>query len=171
MEQISGKVPRGFTRYYVLYLLTERSMTGKEIIVEAEKRSEGAWSPSPGLIYPLLGRLVRDELIVELDDGGFEITAKGEEALQKYSKLQERLESQYRLVSKLGMKIFSTGRLLADEALDRITYVTSMARNKMAQRSRDAQERFEEMYEEFLVAELERIQREKDESALEKAST
>ncbi len=69
------------------------------------------------------------------------------------------------------MKIFSTGRLLADEALDRITYVTSMARDKMAQRSRDAQERFEEMYEEFLVAELERIQREKDESTLEKAST
>ena len=68
MSKVKGSVPRGFTRFYALHLLNSKPMTGKEIIIEAEKRSDGAWSPSPGLIYPLLGRLLRDELIEEGDN-------------------------------------------------------------------------------------------------------
>ncbi len=162
MSKVSGKVPRGFTRFYVLHLLTERSMTGKEIIEEAEEKSKGDWTPSPGLIYPLLGRLVRDALIAETDEGGFTITEKGEEALQQYTNLQRQLERQLDLVNDLGMSVYSRGRFVAEEAINRISDVTSSMWDRVTNRSGKAQQSFEEKYEEFLRSELERIEQRKN---------
>jgi DNA-binding PadR family transcriptional regulator len=162
MSKISGKVPRGFTRFYVLHLLTERPMTGKEIIVEADERSRGDWTPSPGLIYPLLGRLVRDGLIAETDEGGFTITEKGEETLQQYTKIQRQLERQLELVNELGMSVYSRGRFAAEEAVNRISDVTSSMWERVTKRSGKAQQSFEEKYEEFLHNELERIKKRKN---------
>jgi len=161
MSKISGKVPRGFTRFYVLHLLTERPMTGKEIILEAEEQSGGDWTPSPGLIYPLLGRLVRDGLIAETDEGGFTITEKGEEALQQYTKLQRQLERQLELVNELGLSVYSKGKFVAEEAINRISGVTSSVWDRVTTRSGKAQQSFEEKYEEFLYAELEQIKKRK----------
>jgi len=163
MSKISGKVPRGFTRFYVLHLLTERPMTGKEIILEAEERSRGDWTPSPGLIYPLLGRLVRDGLIAETDEGGFTITEKGEGALQQYTKLQRQLERQLELVNELGLSVYSKGKFVAEEAINRISGVTSSVWDRVTERSGKAQQSFEEKYEEFLHTELERVMKRKNE--------
>jgi DNA-binding PadR family transcriptional regulator len=163
MSKISGKVPRGFTRFYVLHLLTERPMTGKEIILEAEERSRGDWTPSPGLIYPLLGRLVRDGLIAETDEGGFTLTEKGEEALQQYTKLQRQLERQLELVNELGLSVYSKGKFVAEEAINRISGVTSSVWDRVTERSGKAQQSFEEKYEEYLYTELERVMKRKSE--------
>jgi DNA-binding PadR family transcriptional regulator len=162
MSKVSGKVPRGFTRFYVLHLLKEQTMTGKEIIEEAEEQSKGDWIPSPGLIYPLLGRLVRDGLIAETDEGGFTITEKGEEALQQYTKLQRQLERQLDLVNELGMSVYSRGRFVAEEAMNRISDVASSTWDRVTNRSGKAQQSFEEKYEEFLHNELERIKQRKN---------
>jgi DNA-binding PadR family transcriptional regulator len=85
-------------------------MTGKEIILEAERRSEGAWSPSPGLIYPLLGRLLRDGLIEEGKEGKFQITPAGVKALDDHSRFQSQLDKQFKLVQKLGLSMFTAGQ-------------------------------------------------------------
>lgn len=138
-------------------------MTGKEIILEAEERSRGDWTPSPGLIYPLLGRLVRDGLIAETDEGGFTITEKGEEALQQYTKLQRQLERQLELVNELGLSVYSKGKFVAEEAINRISGVTSSVWDRVTERSGKAQQSFEEKYEEFLHAELERVMKRKSE--------
>jgi len=50
-------VPKGFLRYYVLRLLSEKPMSGSEIMNEIEKQTNGHWKPSPGSIYPLLAWL------------------------------------------------------------------------------------------------------------------
>lgn len=162
MSQTAGKIPRGFTRYYVLYLLSEMELTGKDIIDESIERSEGDWAPSPGLIYPLLGRLVRDGFIAELDGGKFTITKKGLSELSKKDEFQEELEGQLNLVNKLGMSMFAAGKFLADEAIDRISRVSSTTWDKLTNRSEDAQRRFEEKYERFLLEELERLKRKKE---------
>ncbi len=169
MSQSAGKVPRGFTRYYVLYLLSENELTGKDIIDESIERSEGDWSPSPGLIYPLLGRLVRDGMISELDGGKFTITAKGVKELSKKDEFEEELEGQLSLVNKLGMSMFAAGKFLADEAIDRISRASSSAWDKLTNKSDDAQRRFEEKYERFLLEELERLERKKSRGSLEEA--
>ena len=165
MSQSSGKVPRGFTRYYVLYLLSENELTGKDIIDESIRRSEGDWSPSPGLIYPLLGRLVRDGMIAELDGGKFTITELGQKELEKKDEFQEELEGQLSLVNKLGLSMFAAGKFLADETIDRISSISTTAWDKLTNRSDDAQRRFEEKYEQFLLEELERLKQKKIENS------
>jgi DNA-binding PadR family transcriptional regulator len=52
-------------------------MSGKEIIDKAIDESGGIWKPSPGLIYPMLGRLIEEGLIDQMDDGRYKITIKG----------------------------------------------------------------------------------------------
>ena len=157
MSKVTSNVPRGFTRFYVLYLLSERHMTGKKIIDESVKRSEGEWAPSPGLIYPLLGRLVRDGLISETDDGGFQITEVGLKTLRQYSKLQDQIDKQFQLVNRLGVSMYAAGKFIAEETIDRICIVTASFKDRISKKSGDAQKRFDEMYEEFLLSELERL--------------
>jgi DNA-binding PadR family transcriptional regulator len=167
MAKVFGKVPRGFTRFYVLHLLIEKPMTGKEIIEEAEKQSEGEWTPSPGLIYPLLGRLVRGGLIEEVKGGKFAITPKGETALEQFTAMQEHLEKQVRLVRRLGLSILTAGKYIAEDAMDRIIAVTSKAKEIVAGGSRELQNSFHTKYKYFLKSELERLDEKKHEQTQE----
>jgi DNA-binding PadR family transcriptional regulator len=50
-------VPKGLLRFLVLRLLTEKPLSGTEIVEEIERETEGRWKPSPGSIYPLLALL------------------------------------------------------------------------------------------------------------------
>ena len=49
-QRVGSSVPRGFSRYFILELLKEKTYTGKEIIDYAVEQSNGIWKPSPGLI-------------------------------------------------------------------------------------------------------------------------
>ena len=165
MTKVAGNVPRGFTRFYVLYLLTEKPMTGKKIIEESIERSGGEWVPSPGLIYPLLGRLVRDGLISETEEGGFLITSEGEKTLKQYSTLQNQIDKQFHLVNRLGVSMYTASKLISEEAIDRISSVISGVKDRVGKRSRESQRHFNEMYEEFLLSELERLRAKKSQGS------
>mgnify|MGYP000253426288 FL=1 len=158
MRSVMGMMPRGFTRIYVLRLLKERPMTGKEIIEESEKRSGGEWRPSPGLIYPLLGRLVREGLIEEVEGGRFAITPKGERALEQYLPLQDQLWRQIRLVTRLGLSAITTGKLLAEEALNRLMLLSEVVHDIIKESSRNVKENLYAKYREFLEGELQRLE-------------
>jgi DNA-binding PadR family transcriptional regulator len=54
---------RGDVRAAVLALLAERPMHGYEMITELDERTEGAWRPSAGSIYPTL-QLLEDEGLI-----------------------------------------------------------------------------------------------------------
>jgi len=158
MVKVISKIPRGFTRFYVLHLLRERPMTGKEIIEEAERGSDGTWRPSPGLIYPLLGRLVRGGLINEGEGGRFVITSDGETTLQQYTVIHEQLEKQFNLVRQLGLSMLKAGRFLAEESMDRIIAVTTTVHEAAAKSSKDLQRNFNTKYRAFLESELRRLE-------------
>ncbi len=71
---------RGDVRAAVLALLADRPMHGYEMIKEIEERSEGAWTPSAGSIYPTLQMLEDEGLIHGEDSGGkrrFSLTDAG----------------------------------------------------------------------------------------------
>ena len=88
-QRVGSSVPRGFSRYFILELLKTKPQTGKEIINYATKQSNGIWKPSPGLIYPLLGRLLDEGLIEETEDGRYQLTKKGSETAQDVDKVNE----------------------------------------------------------------------------------
>ncbi|HEU5149535.1 MAG TPA: PadR family transcriptional regulator [Iamia sp.] len=61
---------RGDVRAAILALLTERPMHGYEIIGELDQRTEGAWRPSPGSVYPTLQMLEEEGLLVAEEADG-----------------------------------------------------------------------------------------------------
>jgi DNA-binding PadR family transcriptional regulator len=71
---------RGDTRTALLAALAEAPGHGYELIQRIEEKSEGAWRPSPGSVYPTL-QLLEDEGLVQATerDGKrtFEITDAG----------------------------------------------------------------------------------------------
>lgn len=65
------RAKRGAVANGVLLVLAERSpLHGYELIAELEERSDGRWRPSPGSMYPALGRLEEKGLIVGTVDEG-----------------------------------------------------------------------------------------------------
>ncbi|MBA2308330.1 MAG: helix-turn-helix transcriptional regulator [Pseudonocardiales bacterium] len=64
------KRARGDIRAAVLALLAEQPMHGYQIIQEINQRSDGAWRPSPGSVYPTLQQLEDEGLVrTEQADG------------------------------------------------------------------------------------------------------
>jgi DNA-binding PadR family transcriptional regulator len=75
---------RGDVRAAVLRLLTEKPMHGYQIIQELSARSGGAWSPSPGSVYPTLQLLADEGLITAEEAAGkkvFSLTEAGTAAV------------------------------------------------------------------------------------------
>ena len=94
-------VPKGFLRYHVLKLLSEKPMSGSELMSEIEKQTEGNWKPSPGSIYPLLAWLQDKDYIKEADgqEAGvkrYTLTDSGKAFLQEHVKTREELRKRFR---------------------------------------------------------------------------
>lgn len=74
------KAGRGDIRAAILALLTDEPMHGYQIIREIEERSEGAWTPSPGSVYPTLQQLTDEGLVRSSEMDGkrvYELTDEG----------------------------------------------------------------------------------------------
>lgn len=64
------RMGRGDVRAAILSLLNEGPMHGYQIIQEIEKRSNGAWKPSPGSVYPTLQLLADEGLVLAKESDG-----------------------------------------------------------------------------------------------------
>ena len=72
--------------YYILHRIAQRPVHGYEILQDIDSKTEGAWRPGPGSVYPLLKKLVKDGMIKVTPSGDSEqhvyrITPKGQEQL------------------------------------------------------------------------------------------
>jgi DNA-binding PadR family transcriptional regulator len=82
----SRKAGRGDVRAAILALLREGPRTGYQIMSDIEDRSDGAWRPSPGAVYPALAQLADEGLIVGEESGGrrtFSLTDAGREYVER----------------------------------------------------------------------------------------
>ena len=62
-EVVSQVLTRGLLPLYVLHLLADGPRNGNEICTEIGKRTDGAWQPSTGGIYPLLRKFEKKGLV------------------------------------------------------------------------------------------------------------
>jgi DNA-binding PadR family transcriptional regulator len=80
------RLRRGDVRAAVLVLLDECARNGYQIIQELTERSDGAWRPSPGSVYPILQQL-EDEGLVEISSTvsgkTYVLTAQGKALVEK----------------------------------------------------------------------------------------
>jgi DNA-binding PadR family transcriptional regulator len=93
----TASVPKGLLRFYVFKLLSEKPMSGSEIMEEVEKQTGGRWKPSPGSVYPLLGRLRRSGYAEELprEESGvkrYVLTEKGKRFFEEHSGFEDKLQ-------------------------------------------------------------------------------
>jgi DNA-binding PadR family transcriptional regulator len=89
-------VPKGFLRYQLVRKLSERPMSGSEIMSELESETKGYWKPSPGSVYPLLAWLQDQRYIKEAEQTEpgirrYTITEQGKAFLEVETKSREEI--------------------------------------------------------------------------------
>ena len=119
-----GRVHRGEVRAAVLHLLGEEPMHGYQMMQEIQQRSDGAWQPSPGSIYPTLQQLADEELVVSASESGknvFSLTDEGRGAAAELGDAPpwQRLSEDQTLEAR-GMRA-SMGKLIAGVKLVAVT--------------------------------------------------
>ena len=148
-QRVGSSVPRGFSRYFILELLKSKPYTGKEIINFAVEQSNGIWKPSPGLIYPLLGRLLDEGLIDETEDGRYQLTQKGLETAQDVDKINDIIKKQLDVLFRIG----NIGRFVAMDLLEKIFTIGSVLSSNIANMTEEETDK----YRKFLQEELNKI--------------
>ena len=152
-QWVGSSIPRGFSRYFVLELLKEKTYTGKEIIDYAVEQSNGIWKPSPGLIYPLLGRLLDENLIEETKDGRYQLTKEGEETAKDVDKMNDIVKNQLEVLFRLG----NVGRFVALDILEKISSMGSILSSNITNMTDEETQK----YKEFLQGELDKMNEKK----------
>ncbi len=61
------RVRRGDVRVAILAVLADEPLNGYQVIQQIAERTDGAWRPSPGSVYPTISQL-EDEGLIEGDD-------------------------------------------------------------------------------------------------------
>jgi DNA-binding PadR family transcriptional regulator len=148
-QRVGSAVPRGFSRYYILKQLQKMPHTGKEIINSAVEESDGKWKPSPGLIYPLLGRLLDEGLIEETEDGKYQITNEGKTISKDLEVFNRNMKEQIDTV----MKMANVGKFMAMDVLERVTILGNLLSSNVSNMTNHEVEK----YKKFLKSELEKI--------------
>ena len=150
-QRVGSSVPRGFSRYFILELLKKTPHTGKEIIDNATKESEGNWKPSPGLIYPLLGRLLDEGLIEETKDGKYQITKKGRSTAEDVEKINDVVKKQLEVLFRLG----NIGKFVAMDIIEKVTTMGSLLSANASNMTKEETEK----YKKFLKSELQKMEK------------
>jgi DNA-binding PadR family transcriptional regulator len=96
-----GRGPRmfdpGALRLVVLGLIAEQPRSGYDIIKALESKFQGAYSPSPGAIYPMLQMLEEADLVSSQAEGNkrlFSITEQGRAYLAEQAAELEKINAQ-----------------------------------------------------------------------------
>ena len=111
------KARRGDIRTAALLLLAEEPRNGYQIMQEVQERSEGAWSPSPGSVYPALQQLEDEGLIRSQEVDGRKLFRLTEDGL---ARLEERDPEQpapwEQMGGDYGSKAHELGKVMREVA-------------------------------------------------------
>jgi DNA-binding PadR family transcriptional regulator len=124
-------------------------MTGKEIIDKAIVQTGGKWKPSPGLIYPLLGRLLGEGLIEEHENGRYRVTKKGISISSDIKSAHNIIQKHLEVVLRIG----NMGRFMTMDLLDRLSAIGSTLSSNLDRMTEEEKNK----YKEFLVNELNKL--------------
>ncbi|MDG7038650.1 MAG: PadR family transcriptional regulator [Nitrososphaerota archaeon] len=94
------KAPKGLLEAYLLSLCSRYPISGTEALRNIERLTEGEWKPSPGSIYPLIKRLKRRGLIMELEGGQKTYIITDDGRLQQME-IVKQLEVELRVFNRL----------------------------------------------------------------------
>jgi DNA-binding PadR family transcriptional regulator len=91
-------------------MLSKRQETGYSIMRTIEDKTEGAWRPGPGTVYPLLRSLVKEDLLEKVGSAETGVTVK----YSVTKKGKQELEEMQRTLASAGKRERVMIRLFAD---------------------------------------------------------
>src|SRR3954471_11908843 len=112
------KARRGDVRAAALVLLDEEPRNGYQLMQEIEQRSDGAWRPSPGSVYPALQQLEDEGLVRAGEVDGrrvYELTDAGRAHVEEH---REQLGAPWEAFTRdVGDEMRELGGLIKDVAI------------------------------------------------------
>ncbi|MBT8506872.1 hypothetical protein AZH53_00310 [Methanomicrobiaceae archaeon CYW5] len=113
---------RGFLALYILHALRGEEKSGYDLLKEIEEKTNGAWVPSKGTLYPILTHLEEEGLIIVVETGPrskkmCRTTEKGREILRYVREERHRQREKFLLLRDLHMEVFGEDRTNLGEAL------------------------------------------------------
>jgi DNA-binding PadR family transcriptional regulator len=145
-------VPRGILRLYILSMLSKHPETGYSIMRMIEDKTEGAWRPGPGTVYPLLRSLVKEGLLEKAGDVDvgttvkYSVTKKGKQELEEMQRTLASAGKRERVMIRLFADLLpadvwasafvNRGREIFDIFQERITQIPHPQREEMLREAR-----------------------------------
>jgi len=113
---------RGFLALYILHSLGREPKSGYDLLKEIDEKTNGAWVPSKGTLYPILTHLEEEGLITVVETGPrsksiWQTTEKGRDILRHIRKHRHQQGEKFLLLRDLHMEIFGEERTTLGEAL------------------------------------------------------
>ena len=104
--------PRGLLFYYILHKISSKVTHGYEILQDIDSKTEGAWRPGPGSIYPMLKKLETDGMIKSDSKRGiateqriYHITPTGEKKLQETKEMFANAGKKWGSMARIFMEM------------------------------------------------------------------
>lgn len=145
-------VPRGILRLYILSMLSKQTENGYSIMRTIEDKTEGAWRPGPGTVYPLLRSLVKEGLLERsgsTEDGAtvkYSVTKKGEQELEEMQRSLASAGKKERVMIRLfadllppevwASAFMNRGREIFDVFQEKISQIPQPQRDTMLREAR-----------------------------------
>jgi DNA-binding PadR family transcriptional regulator len=108
------KARRGDIRTAALLLLAEEPRNGYQIMQEVEERSDGAWRPSPGSVYPALQQLEDEGLIRSEEIDGRKLFRLTEEGRAYVEKRDQDQPAPWEQTGGMGEQAAALGKLMRE---------------------------------------------------------
>jgi DNA-binding PadR family transcriptional regulator len=109
----------------------------------AIEQSQGIWRPSPGLIYPLLSRLLDENLIEDVGDGKYQLTKKGKIIAEDVHKINDVIKKQIDVLFRVG----NIGHFVAMDVLEKITSMCSLMSSNVENMTKQEIQKYRDLLE------------------------
>jgi DNA-binding PadR family transcriptional regulator len=141
-----SRAKRGDVRAAALLLLAEEPRNGYQLMEEIERRSDGAWRPSPGSIYPALSQLEDEGLVRAEETAGrraYRLTSEGEAYVEEHREalgspwddagesVPDELVDLRTLIAHVGMATLQVGQSGDEKQIAEAQKVLSEARKSL----------------------------------------
>ena len=111
--------PRGLLAYYILHSLSRKPAHGYEILQDIESKTEGAWRPGAGSIYPILKKFSSEGYIksspskktLPTAQRVYEITPKGAKHLEQATERFTEVGKNWGAMRRIFMELIKPDQL------------------------------------------------------------
>ncbi|MCW2550188.1 MAG: transcriptional regulator, PadR-like family [Mycobacterium sp.] len=95
-----GRAQRGDIRAATLLLLADEPMHGYQLMQAIATRTDGAWRPSPGAIYPTIAQLEDEGLVTITPDSGRKLVTLTEAGREHLASIAETMPDPFTAVTE-----------------------------------------------------------------------